>query len=268
MITITRKKLLYIIAAFTLSLLTYLFWGPLFPWSPVKRGFQRIPSSKANVFIQNMTASDSIVHEIDKILEDEEIFHQLKYQDKVTILIVDPETSMKRFAPWLRGRGYSVSLSLANLIYIGPTARRSSFGIKTYLKHELSHMLIDQNTSFRKALAMHDQGWLLEGVAQHYSGHQFYTRSEFVRVSKASGVSFTDLREESPLDMGFQDLKYNYTYYQLFIEYLVEAYGLEALQKYIKSYKDDPGDYQEIFVTIYGMKLDQLLEGFKNSLDI
>ncbi|MBC8374483.1 MAG: hypothetical protein H8E26_00475 [FCB group bacterium] len=263
-----KKKVTYIVALFSLGLLIYLFWGPLFPWSPIKPGFQKIPSSKANVYIQNMTLSDSIVYQIDQILKDEEIFHQLNYKDRVTVIIVDPKTSMKRFAPWLQGSGYSVSLSMLNLIYIGPRARQSSFGIKTYLKHELSHMLMDQNTSFRKALKMHEQGWLLEGVAQHFSGHHFYSRSEFIALCKTNQISFSSLNEQNPLDMSFPNLKLNYTYYQLFVDFLVGEYGLDALQNYIKQYIEEPDSYEQIFVNIYDNDLEMILHAFKTSLNI
>jgi hypothetical protein len=263
-----KKKITYIVATLTTCLLFYLFWVPLFPWSPIKPGFQKIPSTKANVYIQNITSADSIVYELDQILADEEIFHQLNYEDRVTIIIIDPKTSMKRFAPWLKGSGYSVSLSMLNLIYIGPIARQSSFGIKTYLKHELSHMLMDQNTSFGKALKMHEQGWLLEGIAQYFSGHHFYSRSEFIALSKTNQINFSSLREQNPLDMSFPNLKLNYTYYQLFVDYLVNRYGLEYLQNFIKFYIEEPDSYRELFETIYGSELDTILDAFKGSLGL
>lgn len=250
------------------ALLVYLLWGPLFPWSPIKPGFQKIPASNAHIFIQNMTPADSIVYHIDGILEEEALFHQLQYQDKCTILIVDPETNMKRFAPWLRGAGYSVSLSMANLIYIGPTARTSSQGIETYLKHELSHMLMDQNTSFRKALRMHEQGWFLEGIAQYFSGHRFYTRAEFIEICKARQIRFSDLRAGNPLGMTFQDLKLNYTYYQLFIQHLVDSYGLGSLQTFIQHYLREPDNYPQLFEMLYGVKLETILVDFKASLQL
>lgn len=263
-----KKKITYIAALFSMALLFYLFWGPLFPWSPIKPGFQKIPSSKAKVYIHTMNSSDSIVYHIDQILEDEEAFHQLNYKDRVSIVVVDPNTNMKRFAPWLRGSGYSVSLSMLNLIYIGPIARQSSQGIKTYLKHELSHMLMDQNASFRKALKMHEQGWLLEGIAQYFSGHHFYSRSKFIEICKSNQISFSSLREQNPLDMSFPNLKLNYTYYQLFVEYLVSQYGQEPLQDYIKRYIDEPGNYREMFPTVYGSELDVILVAFKASLGL
>ena len=54
---------------------------------------------------------------------------------------------MKRFLPWMRGSGYSVKLGSVNVIYIGANARNSQHGIGVFLKHEISHLLIHQNTS-------------------------------------------------------------------------------------------------------------------------
>ena len=258
-----KKWLIWIIAIVVIVIVTLLFRGPLFPWSPVKPGFTKIESSRVAVFINKMSDKDSIVYEIDNILLQEEEFHDLTYQDDIRIVVLDKESSMKRFLPWFRGSGYSVSLSMANVIYIGPSARRSVHGIEPYLKHELSHMLIGQNASPKKALKIHRQGWLTEGIAEYYSGHSFYTKDEFLRVCQARNTDFTSLLIDNPMTMPIQDIRFKYTYYKYFIEFLAESHGMPKLRAYLKKYLNEPERYIDIFDEVYAVDLDTLLSEFR-----
>ena len=170
MINIKAKKRYLILLSIAAVIILYLFWGPLFPWNPVKIGYTKIDASKASVYIDKLTERDSAAFEIEEIILEAEKFHGLKYIDDFKIIILDKESNMKRYLPWLKGSGYSVSLSLADVIYIGPNARKSKFGIRRHLKHELSHMLLAQNTTFDKAQIIHKQGWFAEGIAEYFSG--------------------------------------------------------------------------------------------------
>jgi hypothetical protein len=259
----TRYVLLLVMAV---AIVSYLFWGPLFPWNPVKIGYTEVSSPNATIYIANMTERDSMVYRIDEIIQEEEKFHDLKYAHDFKIIIPGKESSMKRFLPWLKGSRYSVSLSLADVVYIGPTARRSPNGIEPYLKHELSHLLIDQNTTFKKALKIHEQGWLAEGVAEYFSGRSFYGRDEFLERCKANSLEFTSLYEKNPLRMSLQEVRLRYTYYRFLIEFLVDTYGIEKLQQYLKRYVNDPQDYKKLFIEVYSENLSTILDRFNASL--
>lgn len=242
----------------------YLFWGPLFPWNPIKIGYQKINSSKATIYITDMTEKDSVVFHINEIILEEEKFHNLKYLDDFRIIILNRESNMKRYLPWLKGSGYSVSLGIANVIYIGPTARKSSTGIERYLKHELSHLLIDQNTTFEKGKQIHDQGWLAEGIAEYISGHSFYSKNEFIELCRRNNFQFTSLNEQNPLNMSLQEVKFKYTYYRFFIEFLVSNYGVDKLQNFLRKYINQPLDYKNIFIDVYSNNLDEILKLFNS----
>ena len=241
------------------SLIFYLFWGPLFAWNPIKIGYKKIPVYKATVYVNDLTEKDSVVYHINEIIQEEENFHGLTYVDHFKIVVLKKESNNKRYLPWLRGSGYSVSVSPLNLIYIGPNARKSPSGIESYLKHELSHLLIDQNTSFKKAMKIHKQAWFVEGIAEYLSGHSFYSKSELRKLIKLNKVSWTSLTEKSPQNMSWQELQLKYSYYKYFIEFLVETHGMSKLQEYIKLYINDPESYNELFVKVYSMDLDEIL---------
>jgi hypothetical protein len=261
---ISNRYLISLIAI--IFIIAYLFWGPLFPWNPFKIGYQKIISSKATVYINNMTKKDSVVFRIDKILIEEEKFHDLTYLDQFKIIILNQDSNMKRYLPWLKGSGYSVSLGIANVIYIGPTARKSPDGIERYLKHELSHLLIAQNTTFGKGKLIHEQAWLAEGIAEYFSGHSFYTKKEFIELCKQNNIQFTSLFEQSPQNMSFTELTFKYTYYRFFIEFLINRYGIDKLQLYLSKYKDKPENYEQFFNVIYSKQLNEILKLYYSTL--
>jgi hypothetical protein len=213
-----------------------------------------------------MTNKDSIVYHIDDIIGEEEKFHNLEYHDDFKIIIVSKDSHMKRFLPWLGGSGYSVSLGIANVIYIGPTARKSPHGIEQYLKHEMSHLLISQNTTFKNDLKIHEQGWFSEGIAEYISGHCFYSKDEFLDLCRRKNFKFSSLNEKSPLDMPFNELKFNYTYYRFFIDFLIERDGINKFQNFLINYLDNPNHYKEIFIDVYSIDLQDILKDFQSFL--
>ena len=77
----SRKKFFFI--TFFLLVVLYLFWGPLFPWSPIKVGFKKIEFTKATVFIKDFK-SESVVNTLNEIIHEEEVFHGLNFKKKST----------------------------------------------------------------------------------------------------------------------------------------------------------------------------------------
>ncbi len=65
-----RYKKKYFLLIILLPVLLYLFWGPLFPWSPLKPGFNKIEYSKATVYITDFEG-ENIVYNLDQILQEE-----------------------------------------------------------------------------------------------------------------------------------------------------------------------------------------------------
>ena len=253
-----RKKYIFLLLFFLAVL--YLFWGPLFPWSPVKIGFTKIECSYAAVYIEDYDG-DSIVYSMDEIIREEESFHGLKFKEKFKVIILGKDSNMKRYLPWMGGTGYSVKLGSVNVIYIGPNGRNSPYGIGAYIKHEMSHLLIHQNTPAGD-MEIRDQAWLAEGIATYYGGPHYFEKKEFVMMWKENGFAFDSLYEENPLEMDKSIIRLKYTYYRFFVEFLVNTFGLEKFQAYLHSYINDPENYKSIFSEIYGIDLPGILRQF------
>lgn len=261
----SKKKYFFLI--FFLLVLLYLFWGPLFPWSPLKLGFKKIISSKAALYITDFEG-ENVVYNLDEILQEEEKFHGLKFMEDFKIIVLGKESNMKRYLPWLKGSGYSVKLGFVNVIYIGAIARNSPYGIEVFLNHEISHLLIHQNTpSSSDNMVMLKQAWLTEGIATYFGGPHYFERNEFVELWKGHGLTFNNLYMENPHNMDRSIIRLKYTYYRFFIEFLIETYGLEKLQIYLKSYINNPKNYEIIFPEIYNEKLDDILWKFNAYMD-
>ena len=264
---ILKTKNIYLIFLLGLvSIVIYLFWGPLFPWSPIKIGYTKINSAKATVYVNDITEKDSVVYRIQKIINKTEEFHDLQYVDNFKIIVLDKESNNKRYLPWLNGSGYSVSVSPINLIYIGANARKSPSGLESYLKHEMSHLLIDQNTSFKKAMKIHKQVWFVEGIAEYFSGHSFYSKNDLMELIKLNNIQLPSVQEKSPQDMSWQELQLEYSYYKYFIEFLVETHRIKTLQEFMKFYINDPINYKDSFIKVYLVDLDEIFKKYNSTL--
>lgn len=243
--------------------MVYLFWGPLFPFSPVKPGFHAIKKGNYTLIYKNSVENIVDTDQIDEIIKIEEIFHDLEYREKFKIIILDENSSMKRFLPWKKGSGYSVSLGVANIIYIGPAAVKSAFGINTYIKHELSHMLLAQNTSsYKFKREIHKQGWLAEGLAIYFGGPRFYSEKDFKELWKHKAKDQADFFKSDFYDIPLDEIRLYYSAYGYFIQYLIIRYGLEKLQDYIKLYIADPFIYRAAFYDIYSSAIESVWRDF------
>jgi len=263
---ISIKK--FILLTSLLLVVLYLFWGPLFPWNPLKLGFKKIESPKATVYITAFNGED-VVYKLDKILQEEEAFHGIGFKEKFKIIILGKESNMKRFLPWMRGSGYSVKLGSLNVIYIGANARNSQHGIGVFLKHEISHLLIHQNTpSGGNNMEILKQGWLSEGVATYFGGPHYYEKNKFVDLWTRKGLTFDKLYEENPLKMDRSFFELKYTYYRFFIEFLIETYGIEKFQAYLKSYILHPKSYKIIFPEVYNEELKHILRKYNAYMNL
>ncbi len=262
---IFRKR--YILFIAILILILYLFRGPLFPWNPIKSGFKRIASSKATLYVKDYDGVSS-VYSIDKLIQEEEKFHDLNFKKKFKIIIPGGETGMKRFLPWLKGSTYSVKLGSVNVIYIGPTGRNSPYGIDVFLKHEISHLLIHQHvSSSKKNFEILKQGWLAEGIATFYGGPHYYEKDEFIKLWLEKGMGFDSLYEADPHEMDKDIIRLKYTYYRFFTEFLINTFGLEQLQYYLKSYITNPENYKALFSEVFNEDIYAILVKFNKYMN-
>jgi hypothetical protein len=129
--------------------------------------------------------------------------------------------------------------------------------------------LIHQNTSSSSNnLEIQKQGWLSEGVATYFGGPHYFEKNQFIELWKDKGMAFDSLYEENPLEMDGTVIRLKYTYYRFFIEFLIETYGSEKFQAYLKNYMNDPKSYKTIFPEVYNEDLNEILRKFNAYMNL
>lgn len=273
---VPRIRIPAIMLALTGGLLAWLFvFGPAFPWSPVKPGYNVVATKEAIIVTKDRSHLDSLILEIDSLMKQQESLHGLKYGNKLKIVVCQSQTELNRFIPWINTRGVGgVALLTGDVVYINsPKIRSERKSELEYLKHEISHSLIHQNTSFKNTFETRRQKWVLEGAATFFGGPVYHTKGAFSRQFKTLHVSSKSHSENDPVglaelarNLSSKDPKLSYSLYRFFVAYLIEKHGLEKFQQFLRSYTADPHNAAIIFEDTFGASLPQAVGDFADGI--
>ena len=243
-------------------ILFYLFFfGPLFPWNPIKYAYQRIETPYALIYVQGEESPFTLRDELTKIFSETEDRFGLEYSEKITI-ILSAEDQLKGYLPWIDwDRVGGVALHTGNIVYINQDhMSRSSFDVTAFLKHEITHILFYQQMSFANAWEMKEQQWLMEGTAVYHAGYEYLSKEALPREFARRGYLVAEEGQWIYQNLDENDGRFNYALYGYFMDYLIEEYGLEKLQNYIRQYLAAPQDHRQLFQAEYGIALSQALD--------
>ena len=162
-----RKRVLILVAVTATLLIAFAcLYGPLFPWSPVKPGYQRLRLERVDVYFGADTALDPAYRQLDDDISHTEQFHDLKLWHRMTIIVCRNWFDFHRFLPTVRGEGIAAATpEYGTVIFITPKTREMQLDSGEFLRHELSHAVIHQNSTLRKSLQFKHAPWLFEGIA-------------------------------------------------------------------------------------------------------
>lgn len=258
------KKVLIIIAILLIILLVWAFiWGPLFAWGP-KWGYAHEEHGKAILYSKDKTLLNSI-SDIDQIMNDEEAFHGLKYKQKVIVVIADNKWEWKMFFPYLPSGVGGAGLQTGNAIFINnPKISSHNYNVDGFVKHELSHTLLYQNSGLINAYRMYKQFWVEEGIATYYGGPWDYydSKEEYLSAFSAANLSISNNSLTLYDGLKQQNGKLSYTTYRYFFEYLSDTYGRERLDKFISLYCQNPADLENDFNNAFGINIPEAVRNF------
>src|SRR6202022_2668627 len=185
-----RSYLVVLIASGVMLLLTKaLLWGPLFPWSPVKPGYELLRLVRADVYFGAGSSLDPAYARVDEAIEITERFHQLNLRHRMTIIVCRDWADFHRFLPIVPGDGMGAATpEYGTVIFVTPKVQQMNFDISEFIRHELSHAVIDQSSNLWKSLQFKNAPWLFEGVAVLAARQNAYgTWDDFLtRVRKES----------------------------------------------------------------------------------
>lgn len=241
--------------------------GPLFAWGP-KWGYAEEKHDQAILLARNPALFDTI-SDINQIFREEESFHGLSYKSKVLIVFVDNKYEWKSIFPYLSSGVGGASLQTGNAIFINyPKIARHNYSMDGFIKHELSHTLLYQNSGLIKAYQMFKHFWPEEGIATYFGGpfDYFANKEEYLAAFKGANLEISN----DPLKLydGISESggKISYTTYRYFFEYLDTTYGREKLQQFIKAYNNNPNNFQQDFHNIFGISILDAVKSFDKNV--
>ena len=262
-----RSKIIKGLALVFFLLLALAFpFGPLLPWSPLKLGYSHIGYARADVYVGEQNSLSNDYGLLDRMMNEAEAFHGLSYQRRVRIIECKDWPACERSLPWLgnlHGLG-GVTLATGDVIYLTPKLKEKHFSLAEFLRHELSHALISQNTSIRSSLKLNEQPWFNEGLAVSFGRqNDFVKRDEFLaRAKQAELAGYLDPAKRT----GQWDQRFAYPAQRYFIEYLRVRFGEDHFRQFLRKNIGQPAAWRATFAEAYALPFDQVVQGYSEAL--
>ena len=254
-----RRKFGY--AALLLFLLAFPY-GPLFPWSPVKPGYETERFTRADVVYPSGTAVPEPYKNIDSLIAEAEQFHRLAMPHHLTVIACRNWEDFRRFTINRSRAVAAVTLAPGTVIYVTPKIAEKGLDTGEFLRHEISHAALHQNQSIWNAFKMTKQEWFSEGLAVSFGRQRAYlTRDEFLARARVE-----DLGPVIDLDQwkgGARDLRFAYVAWRYFLEDLIAAKGRDRFQDFMTAYIRDPDSYRDSFRRVYGQRVPEAVAEFQ-----
>lgn len=253
------------LAAFVLLMAAFP-WGPLFPLSPWKPGYEVMRLERADVYIPTGMRAPAAYREIDSFVAKAEETLLLRAPKRMTVVLTPDWSQFRRLLPHMRSTGIgAVTLATGTVIYVTPKIEERKFDHGEYLRHEICHAVIHQNQGVWDAYRMSRVEWLSEGLAVWVGDQKsYFTKEEMVaRARKEDVLSAIDpsLRDPSKFS-----IRYAYQVWRYFCEFLIEHYGRETFQRYLLQVMTDPPGWRGTFERVFGESLEKAVQRYQEKL--
>ncbi len=263
------KYFLGILFVVLFLLLPYqLLWGKLFPYSPVKLGFEKFEFSNIVVYVQDDSETYNY-KSLDTLIPSVEKFHKLKFVHKPEIIFFrDANSYYQRTITKARFYAYP-----NGTLVVSPWAVKEALdnkiSMEIYLKHELSHTLLYEHMGFITAYFFYPR-WLLEGIAVYSSnqmGTSWYPSKNdtynYIREGSFLPPEYFNTKKEDDVNLNVKyKIAFEYSEFGCIVDYLIRNYGKKKFMQYMTQLLDS---YQpeKVFKEVFGIKLSTSLDNFK-----
>lgn len=252
-------------------LLYQLLWGKLFPYSPVKLGFEKFEFSNIVVYVQNGSETYNY-KSLDTLIPSVERFHKLKFIHKPEIIFFrDADSYYQRTITKARFNAYP-----NGALVVSPWAVKEALdnelSMEIYLKHELSHTLLYEHMGLITAYIYYPR-WLLEGIAV-YSSNQMGTswypskKDTYQYITQGSFLQpeyFNTKKEDEARLYVKNKIAFIYSEFACIVDYLNEQYGEDKFQNYMIKLLDS-WQPEKVFKDVYRIDFNTCLNDFKKSV--
>ncbi|NOT60427.1 MAG: hypothetical protein HOP19_09405 [Acidobacteria bacterium] len=244
-----RKLVISTSLLFFLLLITAFPFGPLFPWSPLKLGYHSVQHARGEVFVSNTQPDNTALATLDQMMKEAETFHQLSFKRRVKVIACEDWGTCERGLIWMNVRPLGGVTLAGDVIYITPKLKEKNFSTAEFLRHELSHALIGQNTTLLNIFRLNEQPWFYEGLAVSFGKQQDYIkRDEWLRLSQTTSLT-------QYLDPALRPAEWNarfaYPTQRYFTEWLKATYGAEKFHQFLTRNLMEPTQWRATFATVF-----------------
>jgi len=265
---IKRKLFIGLSATLLFVLLMAFPFGPLLPWSPIKPGYSSASYAHADVYFNRNEPLAGDYQQVDQMMAEAEAFHHLKFQRRVKVVACKNWGDCARAWPWMNVKPLGgVTLGTGDAIYITPKLKEKNFSITEFLRHELSHAVISQNTTIRNSMKMTGQAWFSEGIAVWFGNQTSYlSQAEF--LEKAKTTDLTTVIDPGRMDRNSPNWSARFAYpaQRYFLEYLKQTQGADRFQNFLVKYIHDPDAYQKLFNDTFQQSLTDAIQQFEQAI--
>jgi hypothetical protein len=243
-------------------------YGPLFPWSPWKPGYDHLALQRADIYWPHGTSLPSAYREFDSLIAQTERFEQLDCPHRIMVVECGSWIQFRRLMPQMTGHSLAaLTLATGTEIYVTPKIDEKRFDHREFLLHELGHAVINQHQSITAALRFVKVDWLAEGLSVANGRQQSYMSREEV-VERAARqplgpIIDPDRRNELGTPM---DLRFAYPVWRYFNEFLMASHGRETYQRFLLGAAHDPSRWRSQFTETFGRPMDTEIEDFQRTL--
>ena len=263
------KRTALIVGVFFIAVVALSFpYGPLLAWSPIKPGYNHLALQRADIYFSTGEQLSPDYQGIDRMMNDAEEFHHLKFHTRMKVIACKDWGSCARYMPWMRVRGVGgVTLATGDVIYITPQLKERNLSTAEFLRHELSHALISQNTSIRNSLKLTNQAWFSEGLAVSFGRQAAYlSRAEFLAKTKDAELAVYLDPERIDRSIPGWSIRFAYPAQRYFLEYLKVRFGDERFQQFQLGYIATPDEYRKIFADVFGLSLADAIGEYQRAI--
>jgi hypothetical protein len=251
---------------FFLALALAFPFGPLLPWSPLKFGYHHVSYARADVYVGEYNPVSNDYGLVDRMMNEAEASHGLTFKRRVRVIECKDWRACGRSLPWmgdLHALG-GVTLATGDVIYLTPKLKEKGFSTAEFLRHELSHALISQNTSIRSSLRLNEQPWFNEGLAVSFGRqNDFVKREEFLaRAPQTDLVGYLDpAMRTTPWDQ-----RYAYATQRYFIEYLRAQFGEDRFRQFLRKNIGQPEAWRATFAGAFQSSFEQVTRAYSEAV--
>ena len=243
-------------------------YGPLFPWSPWKPGYEHLALQRVDIYWPKGSTLPDAYRQIDDLIAQTERFEQLECTKRITVVECGTWSQFRRLMPHLGSSAVgAATFATGAQIYVTPKLDEKKLDHREFLLHELGHALINQHQSLYHAFQFAKIDWLAEGISVANGKQKSYLSlgEVWARAAKEplGPVIDPDRRGElhGPLDMRFA-----YPVWRYFNEYLMTRYGRNTYQRFLMAVASNPSGWRTQFEPIFGRPFGDEIETFQETL--